>query len=143
MTSPLQKREAACRPQPPHPVTPDGGYFVVRGKLWRMADPDLTPAKASALISELMKARSAVRSAKLAGSLIEEAAAHRAVDLVKRETRRARSGVVEGRSARSQSARGEEHLLCEMVFRLAGEAPPRGMCVSSGQSRLSQWSVAT
>jgi hypothetical protein len=23
-----------------HPVTPDGRYFVVRGRLWRMADPD-------------------------------------------------------------------------------------------------------
>jgi hypothetical protein len=85
VTSPLQKREAACRPQPPHPVTPDGRYFVVRGRLWRMADPNLTAAKASALIGELMKARSAVRSAKLAGSPIEEAAAHRAFDLVKRE----------------------------------------------------------
>jgi hypothetical protein len=50
-----------------------------------MADPNLTAAKASALIGELMKARSAVRSAKLAGSPIEEAAAHRAFDLVKRE----------------------------------------------------------
>ena len=25
-----------------HPVTPDGRYFVVRGKLWRMANPNLT-----------------------------------------------------------------------------------------------------
>jgi hypothetical protein len=24
-----------------HPVTPDGRYFVVRGKLWRMANPGL------------------------------------------------------------------------------------------------------
>jgi hypothetical protein len=24
-----------------HPVTPDGRYFVVRGRLWRMANPDL------------------------------------------------------------------------------------------------------
>nr|CUT16714.1 hypothetical protein CDS [Bradyrhizobium sp.] len=24
-----------------HPVTPDGRYFVVRGRLWRMSDPDL------------------------------------------------------------------------------------------------------
>jgi hypothetical protein len=85
VTSPLQKREAARRPQPPHPVTSDGRYFVVRGRLWRMADPNLTPAKASAMIGELMKAQSAVRSAKLAGSPIEEAAAHRAFDLVKRE----------------------------------------------------------
>ena len=32
-----------------------------------------------------MKARSAVRSAKLAGNQIEEAAAHREVDVIKRE----------------------------------------------------------
>ena len=50
-----------------------------------MADPNLAPAKASALIGELMKARSAVQSAKRAGDPIEEAAAHRAVDLVKCE----------------------------------------------------------
>jgi hypothetical protein len=24
-----------------HPVTPDGRYIVVRGRLWRMANPDL------------------------------------------------------------------------------------------------------
>ena len=85
MTSPLQKRQAAFKPQPPHPVTPDGRYFVVRGRLWRMADPNLAPAKASALLSELMKARSAVQSAKRMGDPIEEAAADRAVDFVKRE----------------------------------------------------------
>ena len=29
-------------PQPcPHPITPDGRYFVVRGRLWRMANPQL------------------------------------------------------------------------------------------------------
>ncbi len=68
---------------PQHPVTPDGRYFVVRGKLWRMANPNLAPAKKAALVNELMTARSAVRSAKLAGNQIEEAAAHRAVDVVK------------------------------------------------------------
>jgi hypothetical protein len=68
---------------PQHPVTPDGRYFVVRGKLWRMANPNLASAKKAALVNELMKARSAVRSAKLAGNQIEEAAAHRGVDVVK------------------------------------------------------------
>src|SRR6478609_9617704 len=64
---------------PQHPVTPDGRYFVVRGKLWRMANPNLAPAKKAALVNELMKARSAVRLAKLAGRPIEEAAVHHAV----------------------------------------------------------------
>jgi hypothetical protein len=68
-----------------HPVTPDGRYFVVRGKLWRMANPNLSPPTRSVLVSALMKARSAVRSAKLAGDPVAEAAAHRAVDIVKRE----------------------------------------------------------
>jgi hypothetical protein len=27
-----------------HPVTPDGRYFVVAGRLWRMSDPTLDPA---------------------------------------------------------------------------------------------------
>jgi hypothetical protein len=67
--------------QPQQPVTPDGRYFVVRGKLCRMADPDLPLAKKSILVDELAKARSAVRSAKLACDHIEEAAAHCAVDI--------------------------------------------------------------
>jgi hypothetical protein len=82
VTRPLQKRALTAPPQ--HPVTPDGRYFVVRGKLWRMANPNLAAAKKTALVNELMKARSAVRSAKLAGNQTEEAAAHRAVDVVKR-----------------------------------------------------------
>jgi hypothetical protein len=81
----LQKRRPALMARPQHPVTPDGRYFVVRGKLWRMPNPNLPAAKRSALVGELMKARSAVRSAKLAGNQVEEAAAHRAVDVVKRE----------------------------------------------------------
>jgi len=58
----LQKRQAALMAAPQHPVTPDGQYFVVRGKLWRMANPNLAPAKKAALVNELMKARNAVRS---------------------------------------------------------------------------------
>jgi hypothetical protein len=36
-----------------------------------MANPNLAPAKKAALVNELMKARSAVRLAKLAGRPIE------------------------------------------------------------------------
>ena len=85
MTHPLRKRRAAFKAEPQHPVTPDGRYFVVRGKRRRMANPDLQPAKKAALVTELAKARSAVRSAKLAGNQIEEAAAHGAVDVIKGE----------------------------------------------------------
>jgi hypothetical protein len=66
-----------------HPVTPDGRYFVVRDRLWRLANPDLTATRRSALVSELMAARSAVRSARLAGDPVAEASAHQAVDVAK------------------------------------------------------------
>lgn len=46
-----------------HPVTPDGHYFVVKGRLWRLADPELPEAEKSALVSELMRARRAVKAA--------------------------------------------------------------------------------
>lgn len=68
-----------------HPVTPDGRYFVVRGKLWRLANPGLSAAARSALVRELMAARSAVRLARLSKDPTAEAAAHNAVDVVKRK----------------------------------------------------------
>jgi hypothetical protein len=68
-----------------HPVTPDSRYFVVRGRLWRLANPTLARAERSTLVSELMVARSAVRSAKLADDPAAEAAAHHAVDVAKRK----------------------------------------------------------
>ena len=43
--------------KPPHPVTPDGRYFMVRGRLWRMSNPDLDREQRDALVRELMKAR--------------------------------------------------------------------------------------
>jgi hypothetical protein len=68
-----------------HPVTPDGRYFVVQGKLWRMANPNLSAEVRSVLVSELMAARRAVRSGKLTGDYAAEASAHHAVDVVKRK----------------------------------------------------------
>jgi hypothetical protein len=68
-----------------HPVTPDGRYFVVRGRLWRLANPDLSSAVRSSLVSELMEARRAVRSAKLSGDHAAQAAAHHAIDVAKRK----------------------------------------------------------
>jgi hypothetical protein len=63
-----------------HPVTPDGRYFVVRGRLWRMANPGLEEAERQRLVRELMSARRAVRDAKRAADERAESAAHRAVD---------------------------------------------------------------
>jgi hypothetical protein len=44
-------------------TTPDLRYIVVRGRLWRRADPDLPPQRREALVAELMAARRAVGAA--------------------------------------------------------------------------------
>ncbi|WP_395443870.1 hypothetical protein [Caulobacter sp. UC70_42] len=49
--------------KPPPPVTPDGRYLVVRGRLWRTSNPDLSPQRRQALVDVLMDARRAVRTA--------------------------------------------------------------------------------
>ncbi|PVM83390.1 hypothetical protein [Caulobacter endophyticus] len=45
------------------PVTPDGRYIVVRGRLWRRSNPALLADERQALVEDLMNARRAVRSA--------------------------------------------------------------------------------
>ena len=67
-----------------HPVTPKDRYFALRGRLWRMADPDLDPERKLELVRDLMRARRAVKDAKSSGDLAVEAAAHKAVDFAKR-----------------------------------------------------------
>ncbi|WFR97838.1 hypothetical protein [Rhizobium tumorigenes] len=47
----------------PYPDTPDGRYFVVRGRLWRRSNPALDEDRRKTLVSELMSARRAVRDA--------------------------------------------------------------------------------
>jgi hypothetical protein len=66
-----------------HPVTPDHRYFVVRGRLWRMANPGLGEAERADLVGRLMEARRAVRPARKAADPDAEAKAHRAVDEIK------------------------------------------------------------
>lgn len=44
-------------------TTPDGRYLIVRGRLWRMANPALSPEARHALVQQLMQARRAVKSA--------------------------------------------------------------------------------
>ncbi|WP_423141907.1 hypothetical protein ACOYW6_00625 [Parablastomonas sp. CN1-191] len=44
--------------------TPDGRYIVVRGRLWRTANPHLPEAERERLVRELMDARRAVGAAK-------------------------------------------------------------------------------
>ena len=67
-----------------YPETPDGRYFVVRGRLWRRANPALPDAERAALVSALMRARGAVARARRNGDDAAEAAAHAAVDIAKR-----------------------------------------------------------
>ncbi len=47
-----------------YPDTPDGRYFVVRGRLWRKSNPALDDATQERLVKDLMSARRAVRDAK-------------------------------------------------------------------------------
>jgi hypothetical protein len=67
-----------------HPVTPDGRYFVVRGRLWRMSDPALPDDRRDDLVKELMAARRKVGTARRSGDKDGETAAHDAVDRAKR-----------------------------------------------------------
>lgn len=64
-------------------MTPDGRYFVVRGRLWRMSDPRLSSAKRKTLVTDLMRARRAVATARRAGDAAAETDAHEAVDRAK------------------------------------------------------------
>ena len=52
----------AARP-PKYPETPDGRYFVSKGRMWRKTDPALPEEARRAAVSDLMKARRAVRFA--------------------------------------------------------------------------------
>lgn len=67
-----------------HLVTPDGRYFVVRGKLWRMSNPGLTPDEKSRLVKQLMDGRRTVKAAKASESPEAETVARRQIDKAKR-----------------------------------------------------------
>ncbi len=58
-----------------YPVTPDGRYFVVRGRLWRTANPHLSEERRQQLVRELMAARRAVRDALRGSGVLAEARA--------------------------------------------------------------------
>jgi hypothetical protein len=70
---------------PPGPLfTPDGRYIVVRGRLWRAADPALPAAEHARLTAALMAARRQVAAARRAGDASALSAARGAVDAAKR-----------------------------------------------------------
>lgn len=67
-----------------HPTTPDGRYFVVKGRLWRTSNPGLAPQQRQQLVDRLMKARRDVGAALKARDGKAERAARKAVDEAKR-----------------------------------------------------------
>lgn len=69
---------------PTYPGTPDGRYFVVKGRLWRSSNPALAPALRQELVDRLMDARRAVGAAKKAGDAAAEQRARAGVDAAKR-----------------------------------------------------------
>jgi hypothetical protein len=73
------RRDSAHRAD--YTPTPDRRYFVVRGRLWRLSNPQLDPQIHERLVRDLMAARRAVRDA--TGSQ-ERIAARLKVDAAKR-----------------------------------------------------------
>ena len=63
-----------------YPDTPDGRYFVVRGRLWRSSNPALSADDRAVLVKQLMDARRALRGSP---SQAQSDAAHAAVDRAK------------------------------------------------------------
>lgn len=67
-----------------YPTTPDGRYFVVRGRLWRCANPALSDDERQQWTSALMKARRAKGLAMRAGDHAAREQARQQVDEAKR-----------------------------------------------------------
>ncbi|SDP33032.1 hypothetical protein SAMN04487905_103235 [Actinopolyspora xinjiangensis] len=67
-----------------HPETPDGRYLVVRGRLWRRANPDLDPEERAELVRDLMAARRWKRDAMRQGDEAAREEARAAVETAKR-----------------------------------------------------------
>ena len=65
------------------PITPDGRYFVVRGRLWRCSNPSLSGERQAELVAELMSARRAKQTAMRAGDAEGREAARLLVDVAK------------------------------------------------------------
>lgn len=61
-------------------TTPDGRYLVIRGRLWRCANPSLPEPRRKDLVAVLMDARRAVGRAKRDGDATAMKAARAAVD---------------------------------------------------------------
>jgi hypothetical protein len=69
----------------PYPVTQDGRYFVVRGRLWRCTNPTLPAETRERLIRELMQARREKGQAMRNGEEAARQEAKQRVDEVKHQ----------------------------------------------------------
>jgi len=67
-----------------YPNTPDGRYFVVKGRLWRSSNPHLAPGERQQLVNRLMDARRQVGAALKARDEAAERTARASVDEAKR-----------------------------------------------------------
>jgi len=65
-------------------VTPDGRYSVVRGRLWRMSDPNLNEYERRRLKAQLGRARVRGRVAHLGGDDVEVRELRLEIDRIKR-----------------------------------------------------------
>ncbi len=72
-----------ARDPPAHPVTPDGRYFVVRGRLWRLSNPALGDEARERLVRRLMRARRDIATARRTGDPELERRARRRVHSAK------------------------------------------------------------
>lgn len=69
----------------PYPTTPDGRYFVVKGRLWRCTNPSLPPETKEVLVGELMQARRAKGEAMRKGDAAGRETARQRVDRAKHQ----------------------------------------------------------
>lgn len=76
-------RRCAPAPKPGPERTPDGRYIIVRGRLWRGANPALSATERDSLIRELMAARRAIGVAQRAGDVTAVKAARTRVQAAK------------------------------------------------------------
>ncbi len=66
-----------------YPVTPDGRYFVVRGRLWRCSNPALSAEQKQYWTTRLMSARRAKGTAMRSGNREAREAARQEVEVAK------------------------------------------------------------
>jgi hypothetical protein len=68
-----------------HPVTPDGRYFVVKGRLWRCTNPLLAHESKEILVCELMQARRAKGEAMRKKDAVDREATRQRIDVAKHQ----------------------------------------------------------